>query len=104
MRTCRCPPGIVGGVGRSTPYHSISESEDAATHFAGKTGRVYRTTARRATENGVGHVSQIELLGLLRGKGKGRAKSHSALLVMQARRLVEQWGEHLLDFSDVYAP
>jgi hypothetical protein len=92
---------FVGGVGRATPYHSTSENEDAADHFAGRTGRIYRTSARRAAENGVDHVGRIELIGLLQGKGKGRAKSQSAFLVMQARRLVEQWGEHLLDFSEV---
>jgi len=92
---------FVGGAGRPTPYHSTSESEDAATHFAGKGGRVYRTSARRAENEGVGHVSRIELIGLLQGKGKGKAKSESAFLVMRARSLVEQWGEHLLDFSNV---
>lgn len=91
----------LGGAGRPTSYHSTSESEDTAAYFAGRTGKVYRTSAGRVSSHGVAHVSQVELLQLLRGKGKGKAKSHSALLVMQARRLVEQWGEHLLDFTGV---
>ncbi len=93
----------LGGTGRSTPYHSATENEEIASHFAGKDGRVYRTTVRAAEARAVHHIGQVELLGLLRGKGKGRAKWKSALEVMQARRYVEQWAEHLLDFRDVAA-
>lgn len=91
----------LGGAGRPTPFHSTSESEEAAKHFAGRSGRTYRTTAPKAESNGVVHISQVELKSVLRGKGQGRARWTSALEVMQARRYVEQWAEHLLDFSDI---
>lgn len=90
----------LGGAGRESQYQSTTESEEVANHFAGTTGRVYRTTAQRAEQHGVGHVSQVELIQLLRGKGKGRAKG-GALRVIQARRFVEQWAEHLLDFTKI---
>lgn len=38
---------------------------------------------------------------LLKGKGQGPAKWHSALEVMQARKYVEQWGEHILSYVDL---
>jgi hypothetical protein len=69
-----------------------------ARHFAGPAGHVYRAIVPVAEEHGVVHIGQKELLGLRRGKGKGRAAWPSALEVMQARRYVEQWAEHLLDF------
>ncbi len=49
----------------------------------------------------MGHIPRLELLKLLRGKGRGRAKWSSAHEVMTARRYVEQWAEHLFDFSDL---
>jgi hypothetical protein len=67
--------------------------------FAGPRGRVYAIKAPDAGAKGVGHIPRIELLGLLRGKGHGRAGWSSALEVMTARRYVEQWAEHLFDFS-----
>ncbi len=91
----------LGGAGRRTPFHSASESEDTALYFAGLDGKVYRTHVRVAEDHAVHHIGQQELLRVLRGKGFGRAKWGSALEVMQARRYVEQWAEHLLDFSDV---
>ncbi len=91
----------LGGPGRATRYQSTTEAEDVATRFAGKSGKVYRTTAPHAEGKGVAHVSQVELKGLLRGKGHGGAKSSSALLVLRARQYVEQWAEHLLDFANV---
>ena len=81
---------FLGGYGRATPFHSTTESESAAAHFAGSEGRVYRTTVPVAQAAGVEHVAHIELLRLLRGKGQGRAKWPSALEVATARRYVEQ--------------
>lgn len=89
------------GAGRSTPYQSTTESEEVARHFAGARGRIYETRATDAEARSVGHVSRFELVRLLRGKGQGRAKWSSALEVMQARRYVEMWSEHLLDFRQV---
>ncbi|RKG75497.1 hypothetical protein D7W82_36660 [Corallococcus sp. CA049B] len=40
----------------------------------------------------------VDLLSMLRGVGKGDAKWKNALEVMTARKYVEQWSEHLLDF------
>ena len=91
-----------GGFGRRTPYHSTSEDENAARHFASDAGRVYRTLATLAESHGVKHIGRLELLKLLRAKGFGAAKWSSALEVMQARKYVEQWSEHLLDFADVF--
>ena len=48
--------------------------------------------------------SRTELLSLMKGNGKGKAKWPSAFEVMQARRYVEQWEEHLLDFREVDDP
>jgi len=89
------------GAGRSTPYQSTTESEEVALHFAGRQGRVYRTTAKAAEARSVGHIGRVELGKLLRGKGHGRARWPSAFEVMQARRYVEMWAEHLLDFREV---
>lgn len=74
------------GMGRATPYHSTSEAHETAARFAGSQGKVYRTTVGTAEEAGVSHISRLELLGLLRGKGKGRAKWNSAYEIMLARR------------------
>lgn len=54
-----------------------------------------------AEAQGVRHISRTALLGLLRGRGHGRARWGSALEVMQARRYVEENLEHLLDFARV---
>lgn len=88
----------LGGQGRATPYHSTTEERVSAEHFAGTHGRVYSTTIPRAQAENIGHVSRIELLRLLKGKGQGAAKWHSALEVMQARKYVEQWCEHILSY------
>jgi hypothetical protein len=92
---------FIGGAGRETQYHSTTEVEDAARHFAASDGKVYKTSAPQAEAAGVVHISQTELKSLLRGKGHGKAKGSTALLVMQARRYVEQWAEHLLDFAEL---
>jgi hypothetical protein len=106
----RCPvpsadPSVVRhvlyleGAGRETPYLSTTESQAVARRFAGKHGRVWATSSAAARQESVGHISHAELLDLLKGKGKGRAKWTSAFEVQQARRYVEQHLEHLLDFS-----
>ncbi|MFT3775150.1 MAG: hypothetical protein QM820_58125 [Minicystis sp.] len=90
------------GAGRETPYHSTSEEHDAAAHFAGQTGgRVYKTMVAAAQATGIRHISKIELLGLLQGTGHGDAKWPSAYEVMTARRYVEQWSEHLLNYKEL---
>ncbi len=87
------------GPGRETPYLSTSELREAAEHFAGRGGRVWSAMLRVLRREGLGHVSRRDLLDLLRGTGKGRAKWHSAFEVAQARRYAEQWHEHLVDFA-----
>jgi hypothetical protein len=89
------------GAGRETPYQSTTESEAVATQFARRNGKVYRTMAKKAEQHKVVHLSRIELMQLLRGTGQGKAKWTSALEVMTARRYVEMWAEHLLDFTNV---
>lgn len=54
-----------------------------------------------AEENAVTHIDNKQLLGLLKGKGKGRAKWPNAYEVLQAKRYAEQHFEHLLDFTNV---
>lgn len=87
------------GAGRPTPYLSTSEDREVAERFASRGGHVYVTLPRSWGALGVGHVSQTDLLQMLRGKGKGRAAWSSALEVMQARRYVEESAEHLADFA-----
>ncbi len=93
----------LGGYGRETPFTSVTESEDAADHFAGSDGAVWLTAAPRATAAGAKHWSRRALLDNLRGFGKGRAKWRSAWDVAQARRYVAEWAEHLVDWSGVEA-
>lgn len=59
---------------------------------------------KTARAESVAHVSRTELLSLMKGNGKGKAKWENAFEVMQARRYVEQWNEHLLDFREVDNP
>ena len=100
----RADPSIVrhvlylDGPGRETPYSSTTESWQSADHFAGKDGRVWTTRVPTAESEGVLHIDRRELLRLLRGNGRGDATWSSAYEVLQARRYVEQWQEHLLDF------
>jgi hypothetical protein len=89
------------GPGRETPYLSTTEVEGNAKHFAGKTGAVWNTTVPTAEALNVGHIPKNDLLSLLNGKGKGKAKWDSAYEVMNAKKYVEQWAEHLLNFKDV---
>lgn len=91
---------FLDGAGRATPYHSTTEDREIAKHFAGEAGAVYRTSVATATRLAVRHISRTELLRLLRGGGHGDAQWSDPFEVMQARRYVEQWREHLLDFSD----
>jgi hypothetical protein len=90
------------GPGRETPYLSTTEDHDVAEHFS--CGLVWQTMVRIAQAESICHISRSELLQLMKGNGKGRAKWPSAFEVMQARRYVEQWGEHLLDFRHVEFP
>jgi hypothetical protein len=90
------------GPGRETPYLSTSEEYELAENFSN--GAVWQTFVKTAKAASVGHISQSELLSLMKGNGKGKAKWPSAFEVMQARRYVEQWGEHLLDFRETKEP
>ena len=93
---------FLDGAGRETPYHSTSEDREVAAHFAGgPSGRVYQTTVQAAQAVDVRHISKIELIGLLQGTGHGAAGWMSAYEVMTARRYVEQWNEHLLNYAEL---
>lgn len=87
------------GPGRETPYLSTAEQREVAERFA-QAGGVWETSVTRAKAEGVRHISRLELLGLLKGNGKGVATWPNAFEVMQARRYVEQHAEHLLDFRE----
>ena len=91
------------GPGRATPYLSTSEQAEFAENFA-QAGLVWQTYVKVAETEGVKHISNSELLGFLKGEGKGKARWSERFEVMQARRYVEQWGEHLLDFRFVSEP
>lgn len=90
------------GPGRKTPYLSTSEEYEVAANFSN--GAVWQTLVTIARAESVAHISRTELLSLMKGNGKGRAKWPNAFEVMQARRYVEQWGEHLLDFREIKDP
>lgn len=90
------------GPGRKTPYLSTSEEYELARNFSH--GAVWQTLVKIAMAESIRHISRMELLSLMKGNGKGRAKWPNAFEVMQARRYVEQWGEHLLDFREVEDP
>lgn len=89
----------LGGRGRETPYSSTSESEDVAEHFAGPRGRVWQTSATRAAAEGARHLPRKQLLENLKGFGRGKAKWNDEFEIAQAARYVEEWSEHLLDWS-----
>jgi hypothetical protein len=89
------------GYGAETPYFSTTEDEDVAARFAGKDGRVWFTSVDRVQGQRLRYISKAELLGLLRGKGKGDAAAARASDVMAARALVEQHAEHLVDFRSM---
>ncbi|MFA7242354.1 MAG: hypothetical protein WC091_19755 [Sulfuricellaceae bacterium] len=90
------------GPGRETPYLSVSEEYDLAEKFSN--GAVWQTLVKTVKAESVGYISQSELLSLMKGNGKGMAKWPNPFEVMQARRYVEQWGEHLLDFRETKDP
>lgn len=90
------------GPGRETPYLSTSEDFESAENFSN--GAVWQTLVRIARAESVGHIGRAELLLLMKGNGKGKAKWPNPFEVMQARRYVEQWGEHLLDFRGIEEP
>ncbi len=90
------------GFGRETPYLSVSESWETAESFAQEhDGAVWTTDVPTCHREKVKHRSHKELLGLLRGKGKGDAVWPSAYEVMRARAYVERHLEHLVDFRDL---
>lgn len=91
----------LGSYGRETPYTSTTESEDAASHFAGPHGAVWKTDSWRAATAGAKHWSKKQLLENLRGYGKGRAAWTDKWQLAQARCAVTRWSEHLLDWSSV---
>lgn len=72
--------------------------------FFAQGGMVWSTFVKKANDNGVRHISNSELLSQMKGNGKGKAKWDDAFEVMQARRYVEQWSEHLLDFREISEP
>jgi hypothetical protein len=76
------------GPGRRTPFLSTSEQYDLAEHFA-QAGAVWKVYVMNAKKKNVKHISNSELLGLMRGNGKGKAKWPEPYEVMQARRYVE---------------
>jgi hypothetical protein len=88
------------GPGRKTRYLSTSERREVAERFA-QAGGVWRTSVNIAKADSVTHISNSELLGLMKGNGKGKAKWPDAFEVMQARRYVEEHSEHLLDFQGI---
>ncbi len=90
------------GPGRETPYLSTSEEYELAENFSN--GAVWETRVKLARQESVGHISRTDLLSLMKGNGKGKAKWPNAFEVMLARRYVEQWGEHLLDFREIENP
>jgi hypothetical protein len=91
------------GPGRQTPYLSTTERREVADRFA-QSGGIWETSVAVAKVGGVNHMSNSELLGLMKGNGKGSAKWTSAFEVMQARRYAEEHSEHLLDFRAVSNP
>lgn len=91
------------GPGRETPYLSTTEHREVASRFAQPNG-VWETTVPIAASVGVRHISNVELLGLMKGNGQGLAKWPSASEVSTARRYAEERGEHLLDFRTVNDP
>ena len=86
------------GAGRDTPYVSTTEDEQTAERFAGRNGRVWYSLVARINAGRLRYISNSELLGLLRGKGKGDAAWPKASEVQRARANAELWAEHLIDF------
>ena len=91
------------GPGRETPYLSTTESREVAAHFS-RAGAIWETNVEKIVSNKVGHISNKELITLLKGTGKGNASWDSPSEVMQARRYVIEHSEHLLDFRSVDDP
>jgi hypothetical protein len=87
------------GYGRTTPYLSATESKETAGHFAN--GQVYASQPSSWKLLGVEHRSRKELLGLLKGRGKGDAAWNNAFEVLQASNYVELHQEHLADFRSL---
>ena len=84
------------------PYLSASEEIEWARRFAQGAGdAIWQAEVPRALAAGVKHRSCRELLGLLKGRGKGDAAWPSAYEVLRARAYVEEKLEHLFDFRDI---
>ena len=70
-----------------------------ADYFARPIGTVWETSVALATGQAAKHIQRTQLLQNLKGFGKGKAKWDDAWEVAQAANYVEQWSEHLLDWS-----
>ncbi len=91
----------LGGPGRATQFTSVSEREDVAENFAGRHGKVWRTTLPSARSNHADPIPRLQLMRDLTGRGKGVCAWDDPWEVSQARVYVEQWSEHLLDWNRV---
>lgn len=91
------------GPGRETPYLSTTEHREVASKFAQANG-IWETTVPIAASASVRHISNAELLRLMKGNGQGIAKWPSPSEVSTARCYVEEHGEHLLDFRATEEP
>jgi hypothetical protein len=87
-----------GGYRRATPYLSTSSSDHVAQRFAGRDGRVWRTSGAAAEAGGANHLSQKELDTILKASKRGRARWPNAHERLLARKYVELHAEHLIDF------
>ncbi len=87
--TPSCAMYFLEGPGRKTPYVSTSEQYDLAENFA-KAGAVWKVYVQNAQPKGVNHINKFDLLAVMKGNRKGKAKWPESYDVMQARRYVEQ--------------
>jgi len=87
----------IGGYGRESPYLSTSSEESSAARFASG-GRVWKTSGELAERLGAKHLSQSDLQAILKSSTKGRARWNNAWQRLQARKYVELYAEHLIDF------
>lgn len=91
---------FLDGQGRATPFTSTTELRKVAAVFAKPSGKVWQTSAQVAQAAGATHITRKDLLHLLKGRGKGRARWNDPIEVAQARAYVQRWSEHLLDWTD----
>lgn len=90
---------FLDGAGRATPFTSTTESRATAKHFAGAKGKVWETDRSTAQAQGAGHIPLKDLLHLLKGYGKGKAKWNNPIEVAHARAYALRWEEHLFDWK-----